>query len=221
MGLIKKVLAFLLFFFDVYLSDPNKNSVALKSIMDKVFVACSEFAEKRRCLVLLVGFSGSGKSTFSKSAEAVRYFKIDTNLIHDELNANFTFLQGEDVVNSVNYWRRQFLARLIKSRLLLRAMSEGLAILDDSCNLSKHDRSSKVWIAVDNGYSVDIKHVTCEKDELLVRLEKRDDLLIASGKKPVWLDLYYNVQLPRYAPPTPDEIDGKIYVYDTSTRVNV
>lgn len=216
MGLIKKVLAFLLFFFDVYLSDPNKNSVALKSIMDKVFVACSEFAEKRRCLVLLVGFSGSGKSTFSKSAEAVKYFKIDTKLIHDELNANFTFLQGEDVVNSVNYWRRQFLARLIKSRLLLRAMSEGLAILDDSCNLSKRDRSSKVWVAVDNGYSVDIIHVVCEENDLIARLKERDKLLEVQGKKPVWLDLHYNVQLPRYVKPTSDEVDGKIYIHNTS-----
>jgi len=147
--------------------------------------------KKEKTFVMMTGFSKSGKTYFVENDPYLRnFYRISTDKIHDLINNNFDFLKDDNRVNGRAYWERQYLTKIVRKRLVDEALKEGIAIVDDSCNLSKYLREKNINKAKKHGYKTMLVWVLCSEPELLERLNQADKENIKSGKKEAWDSLY-------------------------------
>lgn len=189
-----------------------RNIAGFQEIIASLSTADRGILRQRR-LVVLVGFSKSGKSTLVTShPELQQYFRINSDEIHRRLNRRFAELRDNNTVSGDAYWVRQILTGWIRIKILEAAADQGLNIIIDSCNLRRRERQQRLQIGRRRGYVTILVHVTCDSQTLGQRLLTADDRLAALGRRRTWLDLYLHVQRPRYQPPRPSEAD-ELHVY--------
>jgi predicted kinase len=159
---------------------------------------------ERRVLVVMAGMSLSGKTTLVDSHPQLRKcWRIRTRDIHDLLNRKFDFLRDDNSVRGRAYWIRQFLTEVVRREVLHRALQQGIAIVLDSCHLTRRERVVRYRLAKRYGYHVVIIFVECPWMTLLSRAIEADNLSVARGGKRVWKDLVKQ-QVKVFEPPIPD-----------------
>jgi len=147
--------------------------------------------KKEKTFVMMTGFSKSGKTYVVENNSSLRnFYRVSTDKIHDLINNNFDFLKDDNRVNGRAYWERQHLTKIVRRRLIDKALKEGIAVVNDSCNLSKYLREKNLHKAKKYGYQTVLIWVLCSEPELLERLHQADKENIKSGKKPTWDSLY-------------------------------
>jgi predicted kinase len=147
--------------------------------------------KREKTFVMMVGLSKSGKTYVVENNSSLRdFFRVSTSKIHDLINENFNFLKDDNSVNGKAYWERQYLTRMVRKRLINQALKEGIAIVNDSCNLRKPPRKKDLYKAKKFGYQIVLIWVLCSESELLKRLQEADEKSIRNGGKPVWISLH-------------------------------
>jgi len=147
--------------------------------------------KKEKTFVMMTGFSKSGKTYVVENNSSLKsFFRVSTSEIHNLINNNFDFLKDDNRVNGRAYWERQYFTKIVRRRLIDKALKEGIAIVNDSCNLSKSLREKNLHKAKKYGYQTVLIWVLCSESELLERLHQADEENIKSGKKPTWDSLY-------------------------------
>jgi hypothetical protein len=139
-------------------------------------------------------------------------FPVNTDKIHDALNETFSFLRDNETVAGPGYWPRQLLTRLIRRRLMERAFSDGLAVVNDSCNLVRRQRRARLALARIYGYRTVIVWVNYTETALVQRLRSSDEARLSGGASPAWFDLFNNVQNRCFDPPRDTEADRIYFV---------
>lgn len=202
----KKILGFIRMIF--HLSSLKNREKLNKIVGDLVNIRT---ALRKKVFVMTVGFSHSGKSTLVKTNPMLRkFFRLQSDKIHDVLNENYEFLQDDNKVTGKSYWERQFFTHLVRKKILEKLFSNGFAVVNDSCNLSRKDRAQRLRLAKKYGYKTMIIWVVCPENVLLERLYKADDDSVASGGNKVWLDLY-KMQKEIFEPPEIYEANKVFY----------
>ena len=172
----------------VHFLSPKNRRVLNETIS---YLMNGEDYKKEKTFVMMTGFSKSEKTYFVENDPYLRnFYRISTDKIHDLINNNFDFLKDDNRVNGRAYWERQYLTKIVRKRLVDEALKEGIAIVDDSCNLSKYLREKNINKAKKHGYKTMLVWVLCSEPELLERLNQADKENIKSGKKPTWDSLY-------------------------------
>ncbi len=211
-----KILGYLRMLFHLLSS---KNRRILDGIIDLLIK--EQNAPKEKLFVLMVGFSKSGKTTYIENDEKLKkLFKLSTIRIHEVINNKFIFLKDDNTVNGRAYWERQFLTRLVRKKILNKVLSQGIAVINDSANLRKQERTQRLKIAKKYNYKTEIVWVVCKEQTLLKRLKDLDRKLEKEGKKPTWVDLYNNVQKDRFNQPTKEETD-KLSIVETDQSISL
>ena len=147
--------------------------------------------KREKTFVMMTGFSKSGKTYVVENNPSLRsFFRVSTGKIHDLINKNFDFLKDDNRVNGRAYWERQYLTKIVRKGLIDKALKEGIAVVSDSCNLSKSSRKKNLRKAKKYGYQTVLIWVLCSESELLERLHQADEENIKKGKKPTWEELY-------------------------------
>jgi len=165
---------------------------------------------EKRTLVVMTGMSLSGKTTLVNSHPQLRKcWQIRTRDIHDLLNRKLDFLRDDNSVRGRAYWVRQFLTETVREKVLRQALQQGIAIVLDSCHLTRRKRIARYRLAKRYGYHVVIIFVECPWMTLLSRATEADHLSVARGGKRVWKDLIKQ-QVKVFEPPTPEEADRLI-----------
>lgn len=165
---------------------------------------------KDKKFVLTVGFAKSGKTTFIKSTPSLsKYFCISSVEIHKVLNDTFDFLHDDKTIEGFAYWERQVLTWLVRRKLLEISLKQGCNIINDSANLIFSARRTLLRLAKGYGYHTTIIYVVCSEKLLIERLSLEDDAAEKSGKKRVWVDLYF-LQKKMLTIPNPSEADTLI-----------
>lgn len=183
------------------LRDVAASVAAFPGLDDELFV------REPPVFVLMVGFSGSGKSRLvSDSPSLSRMYCIRTDAIHDALRERFPEFRNDDVA-SYAYWKLQAMTRLVRRSMLRMAVQGRLCIVVDACNLRAAQRRSQIAWARRHGYATFIVEVMVPEDVLLGRLEARDEAYVREGRGPAYVDLYRKVQVPIYEPPMSGEAD--------------
>ena len=173
----------------------------------------------RKTVVMTVGFSGSGKSTLiSANQDLCRFFRIQSNIIHDRLNEKFTFLQDDKTTTGPGFLPRQILTRIVRIKILKEVCRKGIPLVLDSCNLQRSERQSRLRLPKKSGYRIIMIHVDCPESELLHRIEKREILNETVGMPRTWLSLYQDIQLPLFDRPTVNEADQLIHFWSGQQR---
>lgn len=170
-----------------FLSPKNRRVLneTISSLMNR------EDYKKEKTFVMMTGFSKSGKTYVVENNSSLRnFYRVSTDKIHDLINNNFDFLKDDNRVNGRAYWERQHLTKIVRRRLIDKALKEGIAVVNDSCNLSKYLREKNLHKAKKYGYQTVLIWVLCSEPELLERLHQDDKENIKSGKKPTWDSLY-------------------------------
>lgn len=171
-------------------------------------------------LYIMTGYSKVGKTTFVENHPILsKCLVIDSNSIHDILNSFFNVLNDEKRPEGTIYWARQFLAKIIRKKLLSIYCETRRAIVCDSCHLRKKDRLKLIAGARDNGYATEIVWIDCLETVLYSRLERLDQKRVEGGEKAVWVDLYEQVQRERFEAPELDE--GPFVQYITSSELKL
>lgn len=176
----------------------------------------------QRRLVIMMGFSMSGKTTLVQSHPALKHCaRIETQVIHRMLNGRFSLLIDNQTIAGRGYWLRQGLTRILRQKILNQLLLKGVSIVIDSCNLRRSWRKSLIKMAKRDGYFVRIVHVDCDERVLQSRLEQADEKLKSRGLPPTWVALYR--QQRAMFQPTRNEIvasRGDRYIVCTSDDVN-
>ncbi len=214
---INQLLAFLRFRMHLW-SFPFRDR--LDCIAEHVFYlsSCKNKPARVRSFRIMCGPTGAGKSTYVAN-KLREYFRIATSDIHNFLNA-IPHLDGGVEVFSVNYFERQLASHYIREKVLRKALGERMAVVNNSCNLSRHDRRKWIAIAKSCGYlpgDIAIIQVTRPEEELLAEYRQADQKLAAQGKRPVWVKLG-RLQARRFDPPDPQKDGVPVFVYDVKTE---
>lgn len=161
--------------------------------------------------VMMVGLSKSGKTHIVQNNSLLNeYFNISSGNTHEIINDRFPFLQDDNTTTGKSYWERQMLTKIIRERVFMKALSMGIPIVSDSCNLSRRDRSKRLSQAKAFDYYTVIIRVKCPQKIHLQRMEDADEENISRGEKPTWVSLYHS-QKGRFEEPTIAECDDLIY----------
>jgi len=179
-------------------------------------IVLSHFSDKKypndKTFVMMVGFSKSGKTYIVENNSLLKdYFKISTNRIHDALNNKFAFLKDGGCEAEKGYWEKQYLTNIVRNRVLFKALSMGVPIVNDSCNLRRSDRNKTLRRVKLFDYHTVVISVECRKSELKKRLEEADRERLKINEKPVWVSLYQDIQINRYNEPHHSECDELIF----------
>lgn len=195
-----------------------RSITGFREIIASLSTADRDILRQRR-LVVLVGFSKSGKSTLVTSHPELRqYFRINSDEIHRRLNRRFAELRDNNTVSGDAYWVRQILTGWIRIKILEAAADQGLNIVIDSCNLRHRERQQRLRIGRQRGYATTLVYVTCDAKTLCQRLMDADDRLAADDRQRTWLELYLNIQRLRFQEPRPNEADQfRVYRTDSET----
>lgn len=197
----------------LWYSKPAKKTKVLRLLFTMVY---DRYPSKGNEFVLLVGFSGSGKTTHRlRSARYYRYASVPTTSIHEALNDSYSLLNDDRTVTGQGYWARQWLTKWTRARLLNIFCYRNYCIVEDACNLIAAERAERLAIAKKYGYTTIIVHTMCDEKILIARLQKLDRQKVERGEIPTWVNLYNNIQLPRFQPPSPQEADTLITVDTT------
>jgi predicted kinase len=157
---------------------------------------------------MMVGFSKAGKHTLIESRPDLKtFFRIDSSAIHDRLHETFPELRDDITVHGPAHEERQALTKLVRRRLLDRALAAGIAIVNDSANLERANRAEILGYAKAAGYETKIIWVRVGEGTLLKRLREIDAENVKRGEPAVWMDLYREIQKPRFQPPEASEAD--------------
>lgn len=182
----------------------------------RAFLSESVEKPKERALQVMTGMSGSGKSTFAAEHQDAHMI-VNSDRIHDALNAVFPSLQDDNSVRGSAYWQRQFLAKLVRRESLLHLFAQGTNTVADSVHISALDRKALISAAHRAGYTVELVYVSCSNEELLRRAEERDNVCAARGEPRMWVDLL-RAQQHRYQPPKDSEGADTFITIDTSAK---
>lgn len=152
--------------------------------------------------IMLIGFSGSGKSTTAKqiSENFGQQQVISSDVVHTALRKYlpFIFKEWETNIHSASYKITQKVTKAVQILdIAIKSRSEKWVIYD-ACNLNESLRQ-KMWKILWNHFLIE---VTAEENDLLGRLEKREN-------PEVWKELYKQ-QKENYQPWNPD------LIYNTS-----
>lgn len=165
-------------------------------------------APKKKVFVLLVGFSLSGKSFFIGHHPSLRsFFRINSKQLHSALNSRIEELRDDNTIHGNAYEDRQKMTKELRKAILEQALTKGIAIVSESCNLERTWRAQLFSLAKQYGYKTVLIHVQCDEKTLLQRLQKADTENISRSEKPTWVALYEEVQKKRFAQPSADEAD--------------
>jgi predicted kinase len=169
---------------------------SINSLEGKVFIAT-------------VGFSHAGKSTVAKILQErfPQLVRVETDAVHDVINANFPQLQDDNTIEGEGYWLRQAITGNLREGVIEKLVDEGWWIINDSANLQRSERSRRLDMPIKMGYKTMIIWINTPEDILLHRLRKADESSVTSGEKTVYSDLYEKVQKQRMEEPTRDEAD--------------
>lgn len=202
----------------IFMSNTHQLQPEVKKKLNQIVEELFESAKKKpkgKTFIMIVGFSQSGKRwLINRHPVLNRLFCVHTDPIHDLLNNRFKFLRDDNTVEGKAYWERQFLTNIIKEKLLAKAFPEGLAVLNDSCNLKKEERKERLALAKRFSYKTIIIWMVCSEATLLSRLKKADIKNVNEGEKPAWVELYQKVQKVRFNPPNKNEAD-EILIFDS------
>ncbi len=192
------------------------NEIVLSQFNDKTYPSDKTF-------VMMVGFSKSGKTYIVENNSLLKdYFKISTNRIHDALNNKFEFLKDDCCEEGRGYWEKQYLTKIVRDRVLFKALSMGVPIVNDSCNLRRKDRNKTLRRVKLFDYHTVVISVECRPSELKRRLAVADEHRLKKNEKPVWLHLYQNIQKSRFDEPHPSECDELVFaISPTNTPESV
>jgi predicted kinase len=183
---------------------------ALDSIVENLYSKATTTL-KRPIFVMLVGFTHSGKTHLAEHSPLLReMFRINSRHVHELLNKEFDFLQDDNTIEGQAYQLRQELTQEVRLRLFKKALADGQAILSDSANIRKEDRTARLALAKQYNYATVIVWVQCVQSVVLGRLLDSDDAALAQDEQPTWINLYERVQVPRFEVPTEDEADELI-----------
>jgi len=146
---------------------------------------------KKNALILLVGVSGSGKSTWGKK------FAQENNIIYlssDEYRAKFGKGETDQSITPVVF---AYLEKKVKELL-----SQGKSVMVDATNLTRRDRKGFINAANETGaYKIAVVFEV-DREELIARQEKR----ASSGGMRV-PDYAIDRMLARYRRPDETEFD--------------
>lgn len=185
-----------------------ENRERLKTVVAS-FIQAWEAYPRERKFVAMVGYSKSGKNYWLEHDPVrVRFFQLSSDQIHVRLNTAFPWLNDDRTITGPAYWPRQWLTQKVRQAVLEAAFKHGLNVVNDSCNLVRSERSTRLQLAKRYGYQTEIVWIQCQEATLVERLQLADNALRRSGKLAVWEDLYRRVQQPRFEEPGPEEADS-------------
>ncbi|QQS60470.1 ATP-binding protein [Candidatus Falkowbacteria bacterium] len=185
---------------------------ALKEIVEDIFKENSK-KSTGNTFILLVGFTHSGKETLVKNNKQLReMFLVHSDEIHVYLNESLRFLRDDNTITGEAYWERQFLTHIVRKMLLRRAFKSNINVVNDSANLRKRDRSTKLALAKKYGYQTIIIQVQCPESVLLKRLEDSDNKKSDLDQSSNWVALYAT-QKSRFCPVKGNEADRVIHYH--------
>jgi predicted kinase len=129
---------------------------------------------REKLLLIMVGYSGSGKSTFIERHPKARQMAVISSIrIHDKLNELIPQLRDDKSTKGYAYITRQLLTWVVRRRLLKLYFAEGAAVVSDSCNLRRADRRYWIRMARKWDYRVVEVHVVRRRTEILAVLQSR------------------------------------------------
>jgi predicted kinase len=129
-------------------------------------------------ILMLVGVSGSGKSTFRKDfiSKNKAYYVLNIDEIRDEY-AKKHGLTFEQLFEPEHHsWSHNEFERQLKS-----ALNQRLNIVIDRTNLKVEDRH-RILSLVPPEYKKTAVYFTCDKEEIMKRQLARDEQFVAQGK---------------------------------------
>ncbi|MBU0706832.1 ATP-binding protein [Patescibacteria group bacterium] len=161
----------------------------------------------KHVLIMIVGFSRSGKSTLVN--QIIKNFstitKIDTDSIHDFLNQTYSVFKDENTIEGKSFDIRQKSTRAIQEALISTLLADGHSVLLDSCNLSKAIRDTIFTLARESDQKI---------TTILIRHKINEDALYENIRKAdqekggtIWKDLYEKIQKPALNEPSASEVD--------------
>lgn len=179
-------------------------------------IVLSQFSDRKypkdKTLVMMVGLSKSGKTYFVDNNSLLsEYFRISANRIIPIIHTRFPFTNNGKVANEQSNYEKKHLIRIIMDRILVKALSMGIPVVCDSCNLSKQDRKRILDHARNFGYLTTVILVQCPTPILFDRLVKADEDNMIRGEKPSWARLYFD-QIKRFDEPSYKECDDLVHV---------
>jgi len=184
---------------------------AIRETVEDLFKK-SKFSSIGNTFVLLVGFTHSGKETLIINNKQLRgMFIVHSDEIHVYLNKSLSFLYDDNTIAGKAYWERQFLTHIVRKLLLRKAFKSNINVVNDSANLRKRDRSTKLALAKRYGYQTIIIQVQCSESVLLKRLQEADDKKSDLHEPRNWVALYGS-QKSRFCPVKGNEAD-RVIVY--------
>ncbi len=185
-----------------------ENRSRLKTVVSGFIKAWDEYPRERK-FVAMVGYSKSGKNYWLEhDSVRARFFQLSTDQIHVRLNAAFPWLNDDRTVTGPAYWPRQWLTQKVRQVVLAAAFQQGVNVVNDSCNLVRKERVERLKLAKQYGYQTEIVWIQCQEVRLLERLQRADDQLRQRGRPAAWVDLYRQIQQPRFEEPRPEEADS-------------
>ncbi len=208
MRFIRKVLG-LLYAIVLYALPSTRN--ALRHITKETFQRAAQNAPRDRTCYLMVGFSKSGKTKWLQQRRLYG-FTVNSQELHNTLSSWIPLLNDRTSVTGWGYWPRQVFTHLLRKRLFAKAITQGLTIVSDSCNLEQQARQAFLQQAKTNGYHTVLVWVHCPELVLLQRLRAADDARDKRNESPTWVRLYQNIQRLRFQQPSANEADELIDV---------
>lgn len=175
--------------------------------------------------VMLVGFSGSGRSTLAKDITENfpnRFTIIDVKDIHTFLNTTYPVLQDDNTIHGESFDLRQKISGDLELTLVKSFIESNKSIIYDASNLAREKRDKVIETVkkLNPEITIIIVNIQIGEELLLNELQSRDEAAVKNGLKAPWIELYEKVQKSKYEAPSADEADALI-VYDRSNLEQV
>lgn len=187
-----------------YLLNKKTRIIFNKSVHEIFTVATDRAVDRKKYLIILIGYTCTGKSYIKKRISTLSLgYQVESAEIHKVLNQDFVYLQDGFEPSGKAYWLRQFLTLWVRCCVFWRLRSSSYSSVSDSANLSLIVRLVMKWVFEPK------KTIICEVVCDEVTRKNRAAMLDAKAGKAYYLPLLNKQEKRGYKVRT---FEGDLYV---------